>query len=106
MKITKTQLRQIIKEEVSKVLGTINENIGIDEEELLAMADKIYMRTGSMAYHTGQPHGQVLADELTKELKDRGLEHSDIQKAFKYLENQKENDSVRRALTKELSGLR
>jgi len=106
VKITKTQLRQIIKEEVSRVLGTINENIGIGESELLKMARTLYMRTGRMAYDIGQPHGQVLADAITKELKKKGLEHSQIQAAFKYLEDQTEDEPVSRALTKELSDLR
>ncbi len=102
MKITKTQLRQIIKEEVSRVLGTINENIGIGEPELLKMARTLYMRTGRMAHDIGQPHGQVLANKITKELKKKGLEDSQIQAAFKFLEGQKEDKAVSDALTKEM----
>lgn len=102
MKITKTQLRQIIKEEVSRVLGTINENMGIGTGDLLEMARKLYMRTGRMAFDIGQPHGQVLANMITKELKKKGLEDSQIQAALKFLEGQEEDELVKNALTKEM----
>ena len=102
MKITKTQLRQIIKEEVSRVLGTINENMGIDTDDLLEMARTLYMRTGRMAFDIGQPHGQVLANMITKELKKKGLEDSQIQAAIKFLKDQKKDEPVSDALTKEM----
>ena len=122
MKITKTQLRQIIKEEVENTLDELQGDsqaqqamaqkaslvkaIGMNIRDLEKMAKKIYMQTGEESYHTNRPHGQVLASTLEKQLEKKGFDEPRIKAVFKYLENFSTDRGVRHALTKEMSDLK
>ena len=123
MKLTKTQLRKVIKEEIQNTLqefaqagsqaqqagaqrASLVKAIDMNIRDLEKMAKQIYMQTGQMAYHTNQPHGQVLARTLDKQLEKKGFDEPRIKAVFKYLENFSTDRGVRHALTKEMSDLK
>ena len=80
MKITKSRLKQIIKEELKKVLMEIDADGDgdLDPDELRALADQVeqgstYGRQGSHFGYTGGGNIPIRSDEIRDAYRHRGL---------------------------------
>ena len=115
MKITKTQLRQIIKEEVENTLDefqagsqaqqasakraslvkTINANVRTIEK----MAEEIMRKEFMRARDLGFPFGRMIQGLLDDELKEKGFDDTRLDAVFDYLKTFAKNKELRRYLS-------
>jgi hypothetical protein len=115
MKITKTQLRQIIKEEVENTLDefqagsqaqqasaqraslvkTINANVRTIEK----MAEEIMRKEFRRARDLGFPFGRMIQGFLDDELKEKGFDDARLDAVFDYLRTFAKNKELRKYLS-------
>jgi hypothetical protein len=115
MKITKTQLRQIIKEEVENTLDevqagsqaqqasaqraslvkTINANVRTIEK----MAEEIMMKEFERAMSMGFPFGRMIQGLLDDKLKEQGFDDTRLDAVFDYLKTFAKNKELRKYLS-------
>jgi hypothetical protein len=115
MKITKSQLRKVIKEEIEKTIEefqadsmaqkssaaraalvkTINANVRDIEKMALEIVKKEFARARDLQF----PFGRMIQDFLNRKLKEQGFDDTRLDAVHEYLKTSAKNEQLRAYLT-------
>tara|TARA_R100001510_G_scaffold53154_1_gene54498 strand:+ start:579 stop:965 length:387 start_codon:yes stop_codon:yes gene_type:complete len=116
MKITKTQLRQIIKEEVENTLDefqagsiaqkssagkhTLVKTINANVKTIEKMAEEFMSEEFMRARDLGFPFGSMIQDFLNRKLKEQGFDDTRLDAVHEYLKTFAKNKELRKYLNR------